>query len=239
MERIRLQKYVSDCGLMSRRAAEKQIAAGEFCVNGVRAEIGCCVDPETDEITYRGKSLKKTENCPYVVLMLNKPRGYVTTMRDDRGRPCVSELVADFGSRVYPCGRLDMDSEGLLLLTNDGELANKLTHPKNHIPKIYHVRVNCEITPEQLAALNRPMTVDGYLCKPAHVEIVTRKQNYSVLSVTLFEGRNRQIRKMCEQLDMKVLALKRISVGELKLGTLKPGMWKKLTRAQYEYLKKY
>ena len=140
---------------MSRRAAEKQIAAGEFCVNGVRAEIGCCVDPETDEITYRGKSLKKTENCPYVVLMLNKPRGYVTTMRDDRGRPCVSELVADFGSRVYPCGRRDMDSEGLLLLTNDGELANKLTHPKNHIPKIYHVRVNCEITPEQLAALGR------------------------------------------------------------------------------------
>lgn len=239
MQSVRLQKYISDCGLMSRRAAEREIAAGAFSVNGIRAQIGCTVDPETDEITYRNQPLKKAEDHSYAVLMLNKPKGYVTTMHDEKGRPCVSELVGDFGSRVYPCGRLDMDSEGLLLLTNDGALANKLTHPSHHIPKVYHVRVNCEITPEQLSALNRPMRIDDYLCKPAHAVIVTRKQDYTVLAITLYEGRNRQIRKMCEQLDMRVLALKRVAIGELKLGTLKTGMWKKLTRAQYEYLKKY
>lgn len=237
MEKIRLQKYISDCGIMSRRAAEEEILRGRITINGEKAELGCKIDPAADQVLWKGKPVKKSENSKYVVIMLNKPRGYLTAMKDDRGRPCVSELVEDLGCRVYPCGRLDLESEGLLLMTNDGELANRLTHPAYHIPKIYHVRVSAEITPEQLKALGRPMEIDGYITKPAQVEIVTRKQDYSVLAFTLHEGRNRQIRKMCEKVGLRVVNLKRIAIGNIKLGLLKSGSWKKLTREQVEYLK--
>jgi 23S rRNA pseudouridine2605 synthase len=169
--------------------------------------------------------------------MLNKPRGYLTAMSDDRGRKCVSELVADVGCRVYPCGRLDLESEGLLLMTNDGALANRLTHPSYHIPKIYHVKVAGEVTPEQVKTLSRPMEIDGYTTTPAQVEVVTRKQYGSTLAFTLHEGRNRQIRKMCEQVGLRVITLKRIAVGQIKLGLLKSGCWKKLTKDQVAYLR--
>ena len=169
--------------------------------------------------------------------MLNKPRGYVTTMSDEKGRKCVAQLVTDVGTRVYPVGRLDYDSEGLLLLTNDGDLANLLTHPKHHIPKIYHVKIKERITPEKLTALGKPMEIDGYKLKPVKAEIVTLANDVTVLSMTLYEGRNRQIRKMCESLDLEIISLKRIAIGDLKLGNLKPGTWKKLTKSQVDYLR--
>lgn len=237
MESIRLQKYLSDCGIMSRRAAEEEITRGRVTVNGSCATLGQKIDPMQDEICWKGNVIQKQADHQYVVVMLNKPRGYLTAMSDSRGRHCVSELVADVGCRVYPCGRLDLDSEGLLLMTNDGELANRLTHPSFHIPKIYHVRVASEVTAEQIRVLSRPMEIDGYRTKPAQVEIITRKPDHSVLAFTLHEGRNRQIRKMCEQVGLRVVTLKRIAVGNIKLGTLKTGEWRKLSREQIAYLK--
>ncbi len=159
-------------------------------------------------------------------------------MCDEEGRPCVAQLVEDVGTRVYPVGRLDFDSEGLLLFTNDGELANRLTHPRYHKSKVYHVKLRAEVPPEKITALSRPMEIDGYLTKPVHISIVTRKEDFTVLAMELFEGRNRQIRKMCESLGLVILSLKRISIGEVKLGNLAPGKWRYLTRSQVESLKK-
>lgn len=237
MEEIRLQKFLSEQGVLSRRAAEEEIAAGRVKVNGEPVELGRKIDPERDVVEYKGKRIGASSSRK-VYLMLNKPCGYVTTMSDDRDRPCVAELVEDVGVRVYPVGRLDMESEGLLLFTNDGELANRLTHPRYHKPKEYHVKVEGEIEPETAKALSEPMEIDGYLTKPAEVSVLTRKPNYSVLSVTLFEGRNRQIRKMCESLSLRVLALRRIRIGDVKLGNLAPGKWRYLTKAQVASLQK-
>ncbi len=236
MESLRIQKYLSDCGVMSRRAAEKEIAAGRVKVNGAVAQIGQKIDPDTDEVVYRGKAVKK-EIKSYTYIMLNKPIGYVTTMSDESSRPCVRDLVSDVGVRVYPVGRLDMYSEGLLIMTNDGELTNKLTHPRHEIPKIYHVKVDEEITPDKLRFLGRKMNIDGYDIEPVKCEVVTRKEGFTVLRMTLYEGRNRQIRKMCEAADLKVLSLKRIAIGSLTLGNLKPGEWKRMSAAQIKYLR--
>lgn len=146
--------------------------------------------------------------------------------------------MEDVGTRVFPVGRLDLESEGLLLFTNDGALANRLTHPKYHKPKVYHVRIRGAVSPEKIMALGRPMAIDGYLTKPAEISVVTRKQDYTVLAIRLFEGRNRQIRKMCEALELKIMTLKRVAIGELRLGNLAPGEWRYLTRAQVDSLKK-
>lgn len=235
MEEMRLQKYVSDCGLMSRRAAEKEIEAGFFTVNGEKAYIGQKIVPGIDEIKYKGRTLKGAGKKLYV--MLYKPRGYVTTMSDEEGRPCIPELLKDVPERVYPCGRLDMDSEGLLILTNDGDVANKLMHPKNHVDKIYHVKIKGEIEPEKLAALNGPMELDGYNIKPVKVTIIERKEGYTILKFVLSEGRNRQIRKMCEKFDISIIRLKRIAVGDLTIGMLTPGKWKYMNYNEVNYLK--
>ena len=235
MEEMRLQKYVSDCGLMSRRAAEKEIEAGFFTVNGEKATLGQKVVPEVDVVKYKGKTVQGSGKKLYV--MLYKPRGYVTTMNDDEGRKCIPELLTEIPERVYPCGRLDMDSEGLLILTNDGEVANKLMHPKNHVDKIYHVKVKTEIEPEKLAALNGPMVIDDYKIKPVKVTIIERKEGYTILKFVLSEGRNRQIRKMCEQVELQILRLKRVSVGELTIGMLTPGKWKYMNFKEVNYLK--
>ena len=229
---------MSDCGVMSRRAAEAEILAGNIKVNGETVELGFAVEPGVDIVTYRGKTIAKSPTDRYVTVMLNKPRGYVTTMSDEKGRKCVAQLVSDVGTRVYPVGRLDYDSEGLLLLTNDGDLANLLTHPRHQIPTIYHVKIKERITPEKRAALGKPMEIDGYKLLPVKAEIVTLSNDVTVLSMTLYEGRNRQIRKMCESLDLEILSLKRIAIGDLKLGNLKPGTWKKLTKSQIDYLRK-
>lgn len=237
MEEMRLQKFLSAQGIMSRRAAEDEIAAGRVKVNGEVADIGTKIDPERDRIEYRGKVISGGDKRK-VYLMLNKPRGYLTSMSDDRGRPCVSELVSDVGVRVYPIGRLDLESEGLLLFTNDGDFANKLMHPRYHKPKTYHVKLAGEIEPEKVQRLSEPMDIDGYMTKPAEVSLITRKKEYSVVAITLFEGRNRQIRKMCEKLSLHVLSLRRVSIGEVKLGDLRPGKWRYLTKSQVQMLKK-
>lgn len=237
MEPIRIQKYFTDCGVLSRRAAEEEIRAGRVLVNGIPATVGQKIDPEQDEITYRGKTVTMDTHPRNLYVMLNKPRGYVTTMHDEQGRPCVTELIRDIPNRVYPVGRLDMDSEGLLLLTNDGELANRLTHPRHEIPKIYHVKIRGAVTQDQLKALGKPMELDGYMIQPVDIKLTSIQSDHCILRMTLYEGRNRQIRKMCQTQDLKILSLRRIAIGELELGNLAPGQWRYLTHSQVQYLK--
>ena len=237
MEKIRLQKYFTDCGILSRRAAEAEIAAGKVKVNGEIAETGQKIDPETDTVEYKGKIINTYEKPHYTYVMLNKPRGYLSSVKDDRGRKCVTELVEDVGVRLYPVGRLDMDSEGLLLMTNDGELTNKLTHPRHEIPKIYHVKIKGKVTEEQVKALSKPMNIDGYTILPVETKLISIKPEYCVLEMILYEGRNRQIRKMCEQTELKILRLCRIAIGNVKLGELAPGKWRYLNKTQVSYLK--
>lgn len=237
MEQIRLQKFFTDCGILSRRAAEAEIAAGKVKVNGEVAEVGQKIDPESDVVEYKGKIVTSAEKPHFVYIMLNKPRGYLSTVKDDRGRKCVTELVEDAGARLYPIGRLDMDSDGLLLMTNDGELTNKLTHPKHEIPKIYHVKIKGKVTEEQIKALSKPMNIDGYTILPVQTSAVSIKQDFSVLEMTLYEGRNRQIRKMCDIVGLKIVRLCRVAIGNVKLGDLAPGKWRYLTKTQVAYLK--
>lgn len=237
MDSIKLQKYFTDCGVMSRRAAEAEITAGKVKVNGEPAYAGQRIIPGVDKVTYMGKTVEMPKHQKKIYVMLNKPRGYLTTMSDDRGRATVAELVSDVGARVYPIGRLDMDSEGLLLLTNDGDLALKLTHPRHEIPKIYHVRVSGDVSRDTLKALNSPMEIDGYQLLPVKTELISIKRDYSLLRMTLYEGRNRQIRKMCESVGLDVERLCRIAIGTLTLGELAPGKWRYLSPSQVEYLR--
>ena len=238
MAPIRLQKYFTDCGVMSRRAAEEQIRLGKVRVNGSTASVGDTVEPGIDKVELDGKIIiPMTEEN--VCIMLNKPRGYVTTMSDERDRKNVSELVCDLGIRVYPIGRLDMDSDGLLLLTNNGSLANKLTHPRHEIPKIYRVSVRGIPTTEQLKQLGSEMKIDGYKILPVKVELISRARTSdeaSVLQMTLYEGRNRQIRKMCEAAGLKIRRLTRVSIGKISLGSLPTGRWRRLTKKEIDYL---
>ena len=235
---VRLQKYFTDCGVMSRRAAEEQIRLGRVKVNGVVASIGDTVDAGVDKVEYNGKIIIPT--CDEsICIMLNKPRGYVTTMSDERGRKNVSMLVSDLGVRVYPVGRLDLDSDGLLLLTNDGALANRLTHPRHEIPKIYHVAVKGFVTKEQLCGLSSEMTIDGYKIQPVEVTVLSSArtpEESTLLEMRLFEGRNRQIRKMCEQQELRVRRLTRVAIGDLKLGRVQSGKWRRLTKKEINYL---
>lgn len=229
---MRLQKFFSDCGVLSRRAAEAEIAAGKVKVNGVVAQIGDSIDPETDIVEYNGKRIRPRASEKRHYIMLNKPRGYVTTMQDEKGRPTVANLTSGVGTRVYPVGRLDMDSEGLLLLTDDGEFANQLTHPRHEIPKIYHVTLSKVLTKEELAALRAPMELDGYRLQP----VTVKKLAPDTIQMNLFEGRNRQIRRMCESAGLKVLRLQRIAIGDLSLGDLPLGKWRELTSDEVQYL---
>lgn len=231
----RLQKIISDFGSASRREAERMIESGRITVNGKIAEIGQKADPDTDIIEIDGNPLSAKGQRVYI--MLNKPRGYVTTMRDERGRKTVSELIAGCECRVYPVGRLDMDSEGLLLLTNDGELSNRLMHPKYHIPKGYLVSVKGEDIEDSVARLGGPMELDGARLQPARVKILKKTENTALLSFVISEGKNRQIRRMCDMAGLDVSRLKRVSLGRLKLGPLKPGAWRYLDKEEIEYLK--
>lgn len=237
MEEIRIQKYISDCGVMSRRAAEREIEQGNIFVNGQRAVIGQKINPESDIVKYKNDVVKKIDGQRYQYIMLYKPSGYLTSMSDDRGRQCITELIKDVGTRVYPIGRLDMDSEGLLLLTNDGDLTNKLTHPKHNIPKIYHVKILGAVTTEEVRALSKPMMIDDYMIKPVRTDIITCRDDSTVLRMELYEGRNRQIRKMCENVGLEIINLKRVMIGKITLGDLHPGKWRRLTKSQVKYLK--
>ena len=235
MENIRIQKFFTDNAVMSRRAAEAAIQDGRVSVNGETALIGQKIDPEQDVVTLDGKVIRPT-NIQKTYIMLNKPRGYVTTLSDEQGRRTVAELVQDCGARVYPVGRLDMDSEGLLLLTNDGELTLRLTHPRHEIPKIYHVTIRGEIDDERLDKLKNVRRIDNYNLAPVGIHLLSRERGESCIEFTLYEGRNRQIRKMCQAVDLKITRLRRVAIGELKLGSLPCGKWQHLTQKQIDYL---
>ena len=232
----RLQKILASRGVCSRRKAEEMIAAGRVTCNGVVAQLGDSADPDQDEILLDGIALPSQET--YVYIMLNKPRGYVTTLSDEKGRKNAAQLVADCGKRVYPVGRLDMDSEGLLLFTNDGEFANNLMHPRHEVNKTYRVVVR-GYTDAGLERLKEPVTLDGYTIRKPDVVLEHKSQtsDRAELLVTIHEGRNRQVRRMCDLAGMKVLRLIRISEGELRLGKLPCGKWRYLTAEETERLK--
>ena len=235
MEKIRLQKFFTDNKIMSRRSAERVIEAGNVKINGITAKVGDKVDPENDVVTYNGKIIKNNVSSKRYI-MLNKPLGYVTTTSDEKGRETVLSLVSDVGERIYPVGRLDMYSEGLLLLTNDGELTNRLTHPKHNMSKTYSVIIKGEISPDTLHKLTSPMEIDGYKLKPVKVRIISQKNSATNTLFTLNEGRNRQIRKMCDACGLTIMRLTRISIGKLKLGDLERGKWRELTKNEVDYL---
>ncbi|MEA4832811.1 MAG: pseudouridine synthase [Oscillospiraceae bacterium] len=234
MEQMRIQKYLSDCGIMSRRKAEEEISAGRVFINGAPAVTGQKVDPNNDAVVYNGILVEKTDRRIYIKLY--KPRGYVVTMSDEKGRKCITELVNDIPERIYPIGRLDLDSEGLILMTNDGEFANRLMHPSTSVDKVYIVKLKSSASPEQIIKLNSPMVIDGYRIRPCKV-IVESGFDASILKFVLGEGRNRQIRKMCLQAGLDVSRLTRIAIGKITLGDLKSGAYEKLTKEQIDYLK--
>ena len=229
----RLQKILSARGVASRRKAEEMIQAGMVTVNGLPANLGDTADPETDEILISGKPLPQQKQ--YIYLMLNKPRGYVTTLSDEKGRKNAAQLVADCGTRVYPVGRLDMDSEGLLLFTNDGTFANALMHPKQEVQKTYEVWVT-GYHPGAEIRLSRPVTLDGYTIRPPKVKLIRADGQKAKFLVTIHEGRNRQVRRMCEAAGMHCTRLRRIKEGCLTLGDLPLGKWRYLTDAEVKSL---
>lgn len=235
-ELVRLQKYMADCGIASRRKCEELIASGLVKVNGVTAQIGDKISPKKDNVTVNGRKVSAEKD--YVYIMLNKPRGFVTTMSDEMDRKCVAQLVADVGKRIYPIGRLDRDSEGLLLFTNDGDFANALTHPSGHIAKNYRVTVKPKITQDQLTVLSSSIMIDGRQTLPATVNVLADDPDRTVLEIILYEGRNRQIRRLCEEAGLTTARLKRQSVGGVKLGMLQTGEWRHLTKEEVVSLKR-
>jgi 23S rRNA pseudouridine2605 synthase len=230
----RIQKILSDRGITSRRQAEMWILEGRVTCNGEVCHLGQSADPEFDEICVDGKPIGEKQE--YVYIMLNKPRGYVTTLSDEKGRPNAAQLVADCGKRVYPVGRLDMDSEGLLLFTNDGAFANSLMHPKHQVNKTYLVLVD-EYSPERLRALEQPVTLDGYTIAKPEVQLVSAENSRARILVTIHEGRNRQVRRMCAMAGMQVNRLARIREGVLELGKLPAGKWRYLTEQELAQMK--
>lgn len=242
MNRVRIQKLISECGVTSRRKAEEMIVNGRVKVNGRPARVGDKANLRTDNITVDGKRISKSQNLKYIIL--NKPRGYVTTLSDEFGRKCIAELTADVGERVFPVGRLDRDSEGLLLLTNDGEFANMIIHPSRHIPKVYRVTLKPGPTDEQLVKFGDGMMLKGENRKtaPADIYIISQSDDglppsRAVAEIVLYEGRNRQIRRMFEQMNIKVARLRRIAIGQVSLGRLVPGKWRELDKSEVESLK--
>ena len=233
-EPIRLQKLISQCGIASRRKAEELILQGKVKINGRTAELGDKVTAE-DKVFVNGKRLIAPK-ASYRYIMLYKPRGFITTMNDERGRKCVAELVADVGERVYPIGRLDKDSEGMLVFTNDGEFANKVMHPRNSVYKYYRVTVRPSISEEQLVKLETGVEIDGQKTAPAIVHVLHKEEGRVVLEMILHEGKNREIRRMCEAVGLEVARLKRTQIGGVKLGMLKQGAWRDLTPQEVKKL---
>lgn len=236
MEKIRLQKLISESGLCSRRKAEELIINGKVKVNGHLASIG---DGATynDVITVNGERIYLEKKRKKYYIMLNKPRGYVTTMSDELDRKCVTELLTGLDERVYPIGRLDRNTEGMLLFTNDGKFANDIMHPSRHISKTYRVTVRPSITEDQLVRLTAGVEIDGRKTLPANVEVLDEEEGRVVLRIIIREGRNRQIRKMCEAVGLEVARLRRTAIGPVKLGMLKPGTWRELTAEEVKALR--
>ena len=240
MALVRLQKYFTDCGIMSRRAAEAEIERGLVKVNGAVASLGCKIDPECDRIEYKGK-LIKPQNCGEgrrnTYIILNKPVGYVCTMSDEEGRLTVRDLTRGLRSRVYPVGRLDMYSEGLLIMTDDGELTNRMTHPSHGLTKTYIAELPCRITEEDAYRIGEPFEIDGYMIKRPEVTLLESGDKLSKIKVVLSEGRNRQIRRMCERAGFKITKLRRVAIGRITDDSLPLGKYRFLTEEEINYLK--
>ena len=232
----RLQKILSARGVASRRRAEEMILAGRVACNGSVCALGDTADPDVDLITVDGQPLPG--EAEHIYIMLHKPRGFVTTLSDEKGRKNAAQLVADCGARVYPVGRLDMDSEGLLLFTNDGAFANAMMHPRGEVDKTYRVTVN-GYTDEALEKLKQPIVLDGYRIRPPKIQFLSARDTSAQFLVTIHEGRNRQVRRMCAAAGMQVQRLVRISEGPLVLGDLPRGKWRRLTADECSLLKKH
>lgn len=233
-EKIRLQKFLAECAVASRRGAEELIAQGRVKVNGKVAILGTKVDPKHDKITVSGKRIVNKEAKMYI--MLHKPRGFVTTMSDEQERKCVADLVADAGVRLHPVGRLDRNSEGLLFMTNDGEFTNFLTHPSRHVSKVYRVTVREAVKEEQLDKMRTGIMIDGRMTLPCDADVIQKEEGRTVLRMVLYEGRNREIRKMCESQGLTVIRLKRTEIAGIKLGMLPQGRWRELTEKEVRKL---
>ncbi len=236
MEKIRIQKIIADSGFCSRRKAEELIETGRVKINGHPAKLGDKASLK-DLITIDDERLAVKKKKKYIYLMLNKPRGYVTTVSDELDRKCVMDLLDGVEERVYPVGRLDRNSEGLLLLTNDGEFANNIMHPSRHISKTYRVTVRPDITDEQLVKLTEGVEIDGKKTLPATVNVLVKEPGRVVLQMVIKEGRNRQIRKMCEAVGLEVARLRRTAIGPIRLGMLKPGAFRELTPEEIRAIK--
>jgi len=232
---VRLQKYLADAGVASRRKAEELILAGKVQVNGVTVtELGTKVDDKVDSVFYNGKRVINNE--PMVYIMLNKPEGFVTTVKDQFDRPTVLDLVK-IKERVFPVGRLDYDTSGLLILTNDGDLTYKLTHPKHNVEKTYVAKLYGTPDEEAKRKFRNGIMLDGRKTEYAKIEVLEESGKFSVCRITITEGRNRQVRRMCEAVKHPVASLKRVSTGELELGELKKGQYRHLTEKEVKYLK--
>lgn len=233
----RLQKYLAHAGIGSRRSCEELIVQGKVKVNGqVITALGTKIDPHKDVVQINGKTVQKKERKVYIVL--NKPTGYVTTSKDPQGRPTVLDLIKEKDTRIYPVGRLDFETEGLLLLTNDGELAYRLTHPKYKVKKVYHVLVKGVPEEKSLQILRKGVLLDDGMTQPAEVKVLKRGNNTALLELTIHEGKNRQVRRMCEAIKHPVIKLKRIKVGFLTLGSLPKGKYRELSVQEIRQLKK-
>lgn len=236
MEKIRIQKIIADSGFCSRRKAEELIEAGRVKINGHPAKLGDKAFAK-DIVTIDDERLAVKKKKKYIYLMLNKPRGYVTTVSDELDRKCVMDLLDGVEERVYPVGRLDRNSEGLLLFTNDGEFANNIMHPSRHISKTYRVTVRPDISDEQLVKLTEGVEIDGKKTLPATVNVLVKEPGRVVLQMVIKEGRNRQIRKMCEAVGLEVARLRRTAIGPIRLGMLKPGTFRELTPEEIRAIK--
>ena len=244
MDKIRLPKYLSECGVLSRRAAETEISAGHVSVNGIPASLGDKVDPSADEVAWNGRIIQP-KTCGgerrNTYILLNKPAGYVTTLSDEKGRRTIADLIADAGTRLYPVGRLDQYSDGLLLCTDDGELTNKITHPSHHISKTYVGILTARLDDRAIRELGVPFELDGYMLRPFEVRRLGYKKagmaDATVVEFVLHEGRNREIRKICAHHGYKLARLTRVAIGDIRLGDLPSGKWRHLTDEEIAYLK--
>lgn len=234
VEKIRLQKYLSQCSVASRRKSEELIEQGKVKINGRKAILGDKVDPVHDKVTVFGKPIGNSDAKMYI--MLHKPRGFVTTLSDEQGRRCVADLVADAGVRLFPVGRLDRNSEGLLFMTNDGEFANFLTHPKRHVSKVYRVTVRGTVKEEQIDRMAVGMKLEEYTTMPCDIDVIEKHEDRTVLRFVLYEGKNREIRKLCEAVGLTIIRLKRTEIAGIKLGMLPQGRWRELTEKEVKKL---
>lgn len=243
MEKIRLQKYLSECGVLSRRAAEAEISAGRVSVNHVPATLGDKVDPDTDEVMWNGRRVTPKTTAGNTYILLNKPAGYVTTLSDEKGRRTIADLIADVGTRLYPVGRLDQFSDGLLLCTDDGELTNRITHPSHHVSKTYVGILTSRLDDRDMEKLGVPFELDGYMLRTFEVRRLGYKKagaaDATVVEFVLHEGRNREIRKICAHHGYKLAKLTRVAIGDLRLGDLPSGKWRHLTEDEVSYLKSF